>query len=137
MLHIFTNAEYADMLYVYVFCNGSATTAVEDCCRRFHMQRIPDRRVFSKVFNILHERAHVSSERARQQYMGNGKIFFEKAERSPATSPRKLSTRLCVSRTRVWRTLHGDGLYTFYPERVQNLHPGDCHVSRIMSLVTY
>lgn len=29
MPHIFTNAEYADMLYVYGFCDGSATAAVE------------------------------------------------------------------------------------------------------------
>ena len=29
LLHIFTNAEYADMLYVYGFCDGSATAADE------------------------------------------------------------------------------------------------------------
>jgi len=29
MPHIFTNAEYADMVYVYGFCDGSATAAVE------------------------------------------------------------------------------------------------------------
>jgi len=27
MPHIFTNAEYADMMYVYGFCDGSATAA--------------------------------------------------------------------------------------------------------------
>ena len=30
MPHIFTNAEYIDMLYVYGFCDGSATAAVEE-----------------------------------------------------------------------------------------------------------
>jgi hypothetical protein len=29
MSHIFTHVEYADMLYVYGFCDGSATAAVE------------------------------------------------------------------------------------------------------------
>jgi phosphoserine aminotransferase len=29
MPHIFTNAKYADMLYVYGFCVGSATVAVD------------------------------------------------------------------------------------------------------------
>jgi hypothetical protein len=67
MLHIFTNAEYADMLYVYGFCNGSTTAAVEEYHRQFRMHGIPDCRVFSKVFNALHEcgilpSAHVSSE---------------------------------------------------------------------------
>ena len=50
MLHIFTNAEYADMLYVYGFCDGSATAAVEEYRRWFPVGRIPDHRVFSKVF---------------------------------------------------------------------------------------
>jgi hypothetical protein len=43
MSHTFTNAEYAEMLYIYGFCNGSATAAVEECRRRFPTRRIPDR----------------------------------------------------------------------------------------------
>jgi hypothetical protein len=55
------------MLCIYGFCNGSATAAVEEYHRRFHMCRIPYCRVFSKVFNTVHEcgmlpSAHVSSE---------------------------------------------------------------------------
>ena len=46
MPHIFINAEYADVLYVYGFCDGSA--AVEEYRRRFPMRRMPDRKVFSK-----------------------------------------------------------------------------------------
>ena len=69
MPYIFTNAEYADMLYVYGFCDGSATAAVEEYRRRFPVRRIPVRRVFFKVCNTLREcgtlpNAHVSSERA-------------------------------------------------------------------------
>jgi hypothetical protein len=30
ILHIFINAQYADMLYVYTFCNGNALAAVEE-----------------------------------------------------------------------------------------------------------
>jgi hypothetical protein len=55
MPHIFTNVEYADMMYVYGFCDGSATAALEEYRRRFPMRRIPDRRAFSKVFNTLRE----------------------------------------------------------------------------------
>jgi hypothetical protein len=29
MPHIFTDAEYADMPYIYGFCDGSATTSVD------------------------------------------------------------------------------------------------------------
>jgi hypothetical protein len=54
------------------FWNGSASAAVEEYRRRFPARRIPDRRIFPKVINILREcgtllSAHVSSERTRQQ----------------------------------------------------------------------
>jgi len=74
MSHIFTNAENADMICVYDFCDGSATVAVEEYRRRFSLCRIPDPRVFYKAFNTLREcgtlyNAHVSSELA-----GTGKL---------------------------------------------------------------
>jgi hypothetical protein len=49
MSHIFTYAEYDDMLNVYGFCDGSATAAVEEYRRRFPKRRIPDRCVFQVV----------------------------------------------------------------------------------------
>ena len=86
-LHIFTNAEYADMLYFSRFCDSSATAAVEEYRRRFPMSRIPDRRVFSKVFNTLREcgtlpRAHAASEWARQHVEEQVHIL-EMVQRSP------------------------------------------------------
>jgi hypothetical protein len=130
MPHIYTNAEYADMLYVYGFCDGSATAAVEECRRRFPLCRIPDRRKFSKVCNTLHERGalpstQVSSERARQQPVVEEENILEMVQRIHTARTQTLCTRLGVSQTHVWRTLHHDGLYPFHPQRVQNLHPGD------------
>jgi len=57
--------------------------------------------------------------------MGEQESILDMAQRSPTTSTRRLSARIGVSRTRVWRTLHEDGLYPFHPQLVQNLHPGD------------
>jgi len=130
MPHIFTNAEYANMIYVYGFCDGSATAAVEEYRRRFRVRRIPDRRMYYKVFNTLREcgtlpSVHVSSERARKQNMEEQENIFDMVQRSPTTSTRRISARIGVSRTRVWRTLHGDGVYSFHLQPVQNLHPGD------------
>ena len=94
------------------------------------MRRIPDRRVFYTVFNTLHEcstlpGAHVSSERARKQNMEEQESILDMVQRSPTTSTRRLSARIGVSRTRLWRTLHEDGFYPFHTQPVQNLHPGD------------
>jgi len=83
-----------------------------------------------KVFSTLRESgalpiAHVSSELAHKQNMEEQENILDMVQRSPTTSTRRLSARICVSRTRVWRTLHEDGLYPFHPQPVQNLHPGD------------
>jgi hypothetical protein len=90
----FTNTEYAYMLWVYGFCDDSVTVAVEKYCRRFPLRRIPDRRAFSKVFNTLCEygtlpSSHVSSERARQQYVEEQENILEMVQRSPTRSKRK------------------------------------------------
>jgi hypothetical protein len=74
MPHISTNAEYADMLYVHGFCDGSANASVEENRRWFPMSKISDRRLFSMMFSILREHgtlpsAHVSSERTHQQHV--------------------------------------------------------------------
>ena len=87
MAHIFTNAEYADMMYFYGFCDGGATAAVEEYRRRFPMRRILDRRVFYKVFNTLREcgtlpSAHVSSERARKQNMEEQENILDMVQHS-------------------------------------------------------
>jgi hypothetical protein len=121
--HIFTNAECADMLYVYGICDGSATAAIEECSQPFPMHKIPDCRVLSRVFNTLRKRvmlssALVSSEWACQQHVEEQENLLEKVQRSTTTSTRRLSTH-------VWRTLHDDGFYPFHPQCLQNLHPGE------------
>ena len=99
MPHIFTNAEYADMMYVYGFCDGSSTAAVEEYRRRFPMRRIPKRTVFFyKVFNTLREygtlpSAHVSSERARKKNMEEQENILDMVQRSPNTTQIALSRK--------------------------------------------
>ena len=80
--HIFTNAEYTAMLYVYSFCYGSATVAVEEYLQRFPMRRIPVYRLFYKELNILRDcgalsSAHIIFERARNSMWRNSKTFFK------------------------------------------------------------
>ena len=124
MQHIFTSAECADMLYGYGCGDGSASAAVEDNRRRLTMRRILDRKVFSKVLNTLRDcdtlpSTLVSPERTRQRHVVEQENVLEIVQRSHTTSTGRPSTGLCVSRTRVRRTLHEDGLHPFHPQCVQ------------------
>ena len=104
MPHIFSKDEYADMLYVYGFSDGSATADVEEYRRRFPRHRIPDRRVFSKVFDTLREcgtlpSAQVSSEQARQQYVEEQENILEMVQRTYYWHAKTFYTSRCFTST--------------------------------------
>lgn len=129
MPHIFTNAEYADMVYVYGFCNGNAKASVAEYQRRYPRRRVPDRKVFSRIFNNLRESgtlpsANISSQRGLKHDDAVENIL-RTVERSPTTSARRISRQLNIPKSSVWRTLHFHGLYPFHVQKVQHLQPGD------------
>jgi hypothetical protein len=90
MPHIFTHAEYADMMYVYGFCDGSATAAVKEYSRRFSNCRISNSVMFAKVFNTLRGSGTLPSSQGlseceRQQYVDEVENILQLMEPSPTT----------------------------------------------------
>lgn len=64
--NFYLHAEYADIVCVYDFCDGSAIAAVAEYHRRFLNRRTPNWKVFTRVFNNLRNNgvlpsAHISS----------------------------------------------------------------------------
>ena len=51
----FSFEEYADIIYVYGFCDGNSVLAVAEYQRRFPNRRIPNRRVFTGVYQTLRD----------------------------------------------------------------------------------
>jgi len=49
----FSFEEYADMIYVYRFCDGNSVLAVAEYQQQFPNRRIPNRRVFTGVYQTL------------------------------------------------------------------------------------
>ena len=47
------------------------------------------------------------------------------AQRSQRLSTCRMASRIGVSRTQVWRTLHEEDLYPYHDQRIQHLEPGD------------
>jgi len=140
MLHTFKHKEYADIVYVYWYCNGSANAAVGEYRRRYPLHRTPNGAVFTNVFRALREcgtlpSVHVSSERRSIQIVEEREEIVSMAQRSLTNSTRRIASCLRVPQSRVWRTLHYDGLYPFHHQPVQHLHPGDDARLQFLSLV--
>ena len=130
MPHVFTHAEYADMVFVYGFCNGNAFAACRKYSLRFPNHRVTDSKVFASVYNKLRETgalpsSHMSSERANEQNMDEVESILQSVERSPTTRTRRIFTCISVPHTRVGRTLRQHGLYPFHLQMVQRLEEGD------------
>jgi hypothetical protein len=122
--------EYADMHFVYGFCNGNTTAAVEEYRLRYPRRRIPDRRVFTRLHQHLREKGSFSSvnrhaERQVQRNVEEDEHIIDMVQRSPRTSTRRISARLHIPRVGVWRTLFTDGMYPYHIQLVQHLEPTD------------
>jgi len=126
----FSVAQYADMIYVYGFCDGNLVHAVAEYQRRFLNRRIPTRRVFTRVYQTLRETGTLPGVRITAEHNVNEGIDEEEGivkmvQSSPRPSTRRFARRLRVPHTRVWRTLHAEGMYPYHVQRVPHLGPGD------------
>jgi hypothetical protein len=107
MPHVFTHTEYADMVFVYGFCNGNALAACREYSVRFANRRVPDSRVFTSVYNKPREtgalpNSHISSERANERNVDEVEGILQSVELSPTTCTRRIATRISVPHTIVW-----------------------------------
>jgi hypothetical protein len=131
-------AEYADMLYVYGFRNGSATATVDGfLCAEFWIIECFPRCTIHCMNVVRFPVLDVSSEWTCQQHVEEQENVLEMVQHSPTTSTQSLSTCLGVSRTCVWWTLHDDSLYSSHSTACAKSTPrGQCHAFRILTLVT-
>jgi len=109
-------AEYADMIYVYGFCDGNSVQAVAEYQQRFPNRRIPTQRVFTRVYQTLRDTGtlpgiRIAAERDVNEGVDEEKGIVQMVQNSPRANTRRIARRLRVPHTRVWKTLHAEGMY--------------------------
>jgi len=122
-------AEYADMIYVYGFCDGNSADALAEYQQRFPNRTIPTQRAFTRVYQTLRDTGTLPGVRIAAELDVNEGVDEEEGvvqmvRSSPRASIRRIGS-LRVPHTRVWRTLHAEGMYPYHAQRVQHLGPGD------------
>jgi len=126
----FSIAEYADMMYVYGFCDGNSVHAVAEYQQRFPNRRIPTRRVFTRVYQTLRDAGtlpgvRIAAGRDVNEGIDEEEGIVQMVQSSPRASTRRIARRLRIPHMRVWRTLHAERMYPYHVQRVQHLGPGD------------
>ena len=115
MPFVFYHVEYCDMHFVHGFCNGNARAAVE-YRKHFPDRRIPSRCVFTRIHQTMRETGclpsvAVQSEREVVRTINTRETLLGIVQGSARLSTRRMASRIGVSRTQVWRTLHEEDLY--------------------------
>jgi hypothetical protein len=123
---MFSNAEYADIHFVYGFCNGNAEAAVREYRHRFPGRRVPYRGVFIQTHRRFREFGINRNNEQNRQVNRRVDIRILRAfDANPHLSHRKAAQQLNVSNSFVLRTLHRDNRKAYHMQPVQELHPGD------------
>lgn len=128
MPRTFTNLEYADMHFIYGFCDGSAQAAADEYHRRFPNRRIPSRQVFIDVhrrFRLFGLKKQEDNINDNRRIVRNENRILRAFDDNIRLSSRRASQQLQVSKSKVLRVLHKNHRKAFHLQPVQNLHPGD------------
>ncbi|CAK1587171.1 unnamed protein product [Parnassius mnemosyne] len=129
----FSNEEYADIFYLYGYCDGDAAAA-----RREYLQRYPNRRpphvtVFSAVYRRVRGTGNVQRQQRDAGRPGGipripraeDEEILSKFQEDPTTSTNIVARRLGVSQWKVWSTVHTAGLYPYHYTPVHVMEEGD------------
>jgi hypothetical protein len=87
----FLVAEYADMVYMYGFCDGNAVHAIAEYQRRVPNCRIPTPRVFTQVSGTLRDTGtlpsiRITAEREVSQGVGEEESIVQVVESNQRAS---------------------------------------------------
>lgn len=130
MYYRFTDEEYADIVFVYGYCNGNARAAAREYQQRFPHRRHPCHSLFTSCF-----RRFRTTGCARPTGEGRGMVGNVDAEErilealrvNPRRSTRRIATELRLSQSFVWRVARNEGLHPYHLQDVQGLQEGDAH----------
>ena len=97
MLFLFSYVAYCDMHYVYGYCDGNASAAVNECRRPYPERRIPSKRVFTRVEQALRENGCLPSfalhfEREIVRTINTRENILDMVQSSPRLSTRRMAS---------------------------------------------
>jgi hypothetical protein len=107
------------MIYVYGFGDGNSVHAVVEYQRCFLNCRIPNRRVFTRVYQTLRDTGTlpgvlIAAERDVNESVDEEEGIVQMVQSSPCASTQRNATRRRVPHKTEWKTLHAEGIYPYH-----------------------
>ena len=109
----------------------NSANAVAEYQQRFPNSRLPNRRMFSRIYQTLRVTdllpgVRFAGKRDVNEVIDEEEGIVQTVHSSPRASRRRITRSLRVPHTRVWRTLHAVGMYSLHVQRVLHLGHGGC-----------
>lgn len=130
MPRTYSNVEYADMHFVYGFCNGNAREAVREYSRRYPNRRLPHYSTFINVH--INFREHGFGGRRGPEHGIQRRVnglqqrrILNAFRENNRLSIRRAARQTNMACTTIFRTLKQNHFKAYHLSRVQALHPGD------------
>jgi hypothetical protein len=125
---MFSAREYADIVFVYGFCDGNGRAAVIEYRRRFPQRVVPDHRVFARSYNRLANGTifnRLEAGRVERRNVRENEDIINLFRRDPGISTRRAALRLGVPKTRILKVLRNENFHPYHFSKVQELLPQD------------
>lgn len=115
----FTAEEYADMIFLYGFCDGNANATRLEYLRRYPQRKLPNERTITNCYRRLRETGRTTSSLIDRGVTGRRAANIEQQivsilRNDPSLSTRELAMRLNCSKTQVL-TILKKKLFTSLP----------------------
>ncbi|GAB1867694.1 Transposase-like protein [Camponotus japonicus] len=128
----YTNAEMADMHFMYGRANGNALEAHRLYAQNFPKREIPSNRIFAKLHQRLRDIGMFgknAGDSGRPRSISTPEVEEEilamVQKENPGISIRRIAAQIDISPRLIWRTLKEQLLYAYHIQRVQMLNPPD------------
>lgn len=124
----FTNEEYADMHFVYGFCDGNSRRAEAEYRRRYPLRHSPNRAVFAAIHQKLRETGSFGKVCEMGQDRRSAIIeeyIVDRVEEDPTVSSRILAREAGISQSTVMNVLHENLYHPYHFTPVQELRRPD------------
>jgi len=128
----YTNAEMADMHFMYGCANGNALQARRLYAENFPNREIPSTRMFTKLHQRLWDTGMFrknAGDTGRLRSISTPEVEEEilaRVQENPGTSVRRIVAQIDISPPLVWRILKEQLFYPYHIQQVQALNPPDC-----------
>lgn len=126
----YTTEEYADMHFIYGFCNANARMAAREYANRYPHRQTPHHETFTNLHRRLRERGTLFPYNSEgtgnvQHNVNDDQQILDLFRQNPSLSTRRAALQLGVNRNKVWRVLRIEQQHPFHYTPVQDLLPTD------------